>query len=360
MSLRAHLLFWGSILGLLIFFMMSLSNILLPFVAGMAIAYLLDPVADWMEHRGIHRVVATSIIMVGFVIFAIGGVLLLVPMIEAQIAKIGEIAPAYGAQIKEALDGLTDGAFSSWLSGEAGEKKGGAGGEIIASLTGLVQGFIKNIVNQGLAFFNVLSLIFITPVVAFYLLVDWDRMVSEIDRWLPRDQRDTIVELVQEIDHRLAGFVRGTTLVCTILALFYATALELAGLDFGFIVGLIAGALSFVPYLGFAVGAILSAVLAILQFWPDFMQIGIIAAIFLVGQIAEGNVLTPNFVGRNVELHPVWVIFALLAFGSLFGFVGILMAVPLAAMIGVLMRYAVRRYLASPFYHGNSGAAADE
>jgi len=357
MSLRAHLLFWGSVLGLTIFFMMSLSNILLPFVAGMAIAYLLDPVADWMEGRGIHRVVATSIIMVGFVLFAIGGVLLLVPMIEAQFVKIGQVAPDYIKQIKAGLDSVTDGAFSSWLSGEG--QKDGASSEIMASLTELVQGFVKNVVNQGLAFFNILSLIFITPVVAFYLLVDWDHMVSEIDGWLPRKQRDTIVELVREIDQRLAGFVRGTTLVCTILALFYATALELAGLDFGFIVGLIAGGLSFVPYLGFAVGAILSGVLAILQFWPDFMQIGIIAAIFLVGQIAEGNVLTPNFVGRNVELHPVWVIFALLAFGTFFGFVGILMAVPLAAMIGVLMRYAVRSYLESPFYHGEAGAPDD-
>ena len=356
MSLKAHALFWGTILALIIALMVSLSDILLPFVAGMAIAYLLDPVADWLEERGVHRILATTIIMVAFVILAVGGILLFVPLIEEQVSKIGQVAPDYGAQLKEALDRITDGAFSSWLAGDEAEK-GGVGPELIASLTELVRKFATGLLDQGLAFFSLLSLIFITPVVAFYLLVDWDRMVAELDKWLPRDQRDTIVSLVREIDERLAGFVRGTTMVCTLLAIFYATALELAGLEFGFIVGLIAGGLSFVPYLGFAVGFILSGVLALLQFWPDFVQIGIIAAIFLVGQIAEGNFITPALVGRNVELHPVWVIFALLAFGSLFGFVGVLMAVPLAAMIGVLMRYGIKRYLASPFYHGNSGPA---
>jgi predicted PurR-regulated permease PerM len=192
----------------------------------------------------------------------------------------------------------------------------------------------------------------VTPVVAFYLLVDWDRMVRTVDGWLPPRNRDTIRRLAREIDLAMAGFVRGQSLVCLILGTFYAVALMLIGLNFGPLIGIISGLLTFIPYVGSLTGFVLSVGVALVQFWPDWTMILATVAIFVFGQFVEGNFLSPKLVGASVGLHPVWLMFALLAFGSLFGFVGLLLAVPLAAAAGVLARFALQRYLESPLYHG--------
>ncbi|MGB1088839.1 MAG: AI-2E family transporter, partial [Alphaproteobacteria bacterium] len=239
------------------------------------------------------------------------------------------------------------------LFSEGQVPKEGVGAELARSTIQWGMSLAREALNQGVALFNLLSLLVITPIVSFYLLLDWDRMIERIDGWLPREHRQTITALALEVDRRMAGFVRGTGLVCISLGSFYAIALTLLGLEFGFIVGAIAGAVSFVPFLGFIVGFVLSGLLALVQFWPDYMMIGAVAGVFIAGQVIEGNFLTPRFVGRNVGLHPVFVIFALLAFGSIFGFVGVLIAVPMAAAIGVLVRFSIERYLASGFYRGN-------
>jgi predicted PurR-regulated permease PerM len=186
------------------------------------------------------------------------------------------------------------------------------------------------------------------------MLVDWDAMVDTVDSWLPLQQRETIRELFREIDYAVSRFVRGQALVCLLLGIFYATGLTLVGLNFGLLIGLGAGFISFIHYVGSLTGLLVAGGVGLAQFWPDWVMIGAVLAVFFVGQFIEGNILSPNLVGRSVGLHPVWLMFALFAFGALFGFVGLLIAVPLAAAVGVLVRFALRRYLASPLYTGEA------
>jgi predicted PurR-regulated permease PerM len=209
--------------------------------------------------------------------------------------------------------------------------------------------------SGGLAVINILALLVVTPVVAFYLLYDWDRMIDLVDSWVPRDSVEEVRLLASEIDRVLAGFVRGQALVSLTLGTFYAAGLVLLGVNFGFLIGLVAGIVSFIPYLGTTLGFVVSVGIALLQFWPDWVMPVATAILFITGQLFEGYVLQPYLIGNNVGLHPVWLMFALFAFGLLFGFVGLLMAIPIAAAIGVLVRYALARYLASPIYRGQAG-----
>jgi predicted PurR-regulated permease PerM len=217
--------------------------------------------------------------------------------------------------------------------------------DMVGSLARLVQGLLTG----GLALASLLSLVFVTPVVAFFLLRDWDRLLARIDSWLPRHQLATIREQARLVDATLAGFVRGQLLVCLSVGVYYALALSLIHLDFGLIIGILAGILTFIPYVGFATGLVLALSLALIQFGTSSGLLWVIG-VFALGQVLESNVLGPKLVGERVHLHPVWVIFALLAFGSVFGFLGVLLALPAAAVIGVLVRFALGRYLASPLY----------
>ncbi len=212
----------------------------------------------------------------------------------------------------------------------------------------LLEGAVASV--SGL--FNIIVLFLIVPVVSVYLLIDWDRMIANIDSLLPREHAPTIRGLARQIDDTLASFVRGQGLVCLILGIYYATALALVGLQFGLIIGAIAGFLTFIPYVGALVGGVLAIGLALFQFWGDWLWILAVWAIFQSGQFVEGNFLTPKLVGDSVGLHPVWLLFALSAFGSLFGFVGLLVAVPLAAAIGVITRFLTARYRDSALYRG--------
>ena len=193
--------------------------------------------------------------------------------------------------------------------------------------------------------------------VAFYLLYDWDRIVAIVDSWIPRDNVEEVRDLSRQIDRVIAAFVRGQSLVGLTLGVFYASGLVMLGVNFGFLIGLCAGVISFIPYVGSTLGFIVSVGIALVQFWPDWIWIVATAALFVVGQLLEGYVLQPYFIGNNVGLHPVWLMFALFAFGLLFGFVGLLVAIPAAAAIGVLVRYALTLYLASPIYRGSSQTA---
>jgi predicted PurR-regulated permease PerM len=207
---------------------------------------------------------------------------------------------------------------------------------------------------------NVVLLFVIVPVVSVYLLLDWDRMIAEIDTLLPRDHAPVIRRLAREIDASMSGFLRGMGTVCLILGTYYAVALMLVGLNFGLVVGFVAGILTFIPYVGAIVGGVLAIGLALFQFWGDWLWIVAVAVIFQVGQLVEGNVLTPRLVGSSVGLHPVWLLFALSVFGSLFGFVGMLVAVPVAAALGVLARFVVQQYRGSRLYRGLEATGEDE
>lgn len=342
--------FWLVLLVVVLICTYLLRSVLLPFVAGMAVAYLLDPVCDRLERWKLSRTWATTIVTVVFVLICVAILLILVPAVVSQIVALIERAPAYVSAIQreigELIAMLKDRLEPQTLE-RLQEAMRGSADRVIAWATNVLGG----VISGGVAFINFVALLVITPVVAFYLLRDWDRLVEQADDALPRKHLETIRSLAKQVDETLAGFLRGQGMVCVILAVFYAIGLTLAGLDFGLVVGLIAGFLSFIPYVGSLVGLFLSVGLALAQF-DSFVDVAIVAAVFFVGQAIEGNVLTPKLVGEKVGLHPVWVMFALLAGGALFGFVGVLLAVPVAAIVGVGVRFAISQYRLSHYYTG--------
>ncbi len=351
MSLQRQITFW--ILATIAFalFLLIFREILLPFVAGLALAYFLDPIADKLQRWGANRLVATTTILIVFVLIFVLCVLLVVPVLVEQISAFAERLPSYSRRLIDFLDA----ASPEWLKSVLAERRQGMEGsvsELAAKGAGWLGTLLKSLWSGGLALVSVVSLVVVTPVVAFYMLYDWDRMIEHVDEWLPRDHADTIRGIATDINSAMAGFIRGQGTVCLALGLFYGIALSLAGLNFGLLIGLASGFLSFIPFVGAILGLVVSAGVAVVQFWPDWIMVSIIVAIFGVGQFIEGNFLSPKLVGNRVGLHPVWLMFALFAFGYLFGFVGMLVAVPVAAAIGVLTRFALARYLESAFYLG--------
>ncbi|ALK08866.1 AI-2E family transporter [Blastochloris viridis] len=353
MTLQKQVLFWLGALVAVILLVWLLRGMLLPFVAGMALAYFLDPVADRLERVGLGRLLSTLLIVGVFLLTFVLVVILVGPLLTSQLTAFIERLPA----LMMSLQQLFTDQNREWLAPILGDRLP----DIQKSLSELAtQGALwlvaslRGLWSGGAALVSVVSLVVVTPIVAFYLLYDWGRMIRAIDSWLPVKYRDTIRELANEMDQAIAGFVRGQAGVCLSLALYYAVALIAVGLNFGLLIGSMAGVLSFIPYVGSLTGLLTATGVAIVQFWPDWHLILVVVAVFAVGQILEGYILAPKLVGRSVGLHPVWLMFALFAFGYLFGFVGLLLAVPLAAAIGVLTRFALRRYLASPFYTGLS------
>lgn len=356
MTAERQIRFWffGFLAFLILVFF--LSSVLLPFVAGMAIAYLLDPVCDKLEAMGASRTIATSIVTLIFLVLVLLAAVLLVPLLVGQAARLLENLPGYLEFLRAKVAMLLS-MIEMRVDDQMLEKLRsavlGSADNVISWLTTAFVG----VLSGGVAVVNLLSLLVITPVVTFYLLRDWDRIVERVDGWLPRDHADVIRGLVKEVDTTLSGFLRGQGTVCLVLGVFYAVGLSIAGLDFGLIVGMTAGILSIVPYVGSIVGLALSVGLALGQF-DSLTAVVAVAAVFFAGQILEGYILTPNLVGDKVGLHPVWLIFGLLAGGTLFGFVGILLAVPVAAVIGVGVRFGLGQYLTSHYYQGTQPKAA--
>ncbi len=218
---------------------------------------------------------------------------------------------------------------------------------------GFLTTLLQSIWSSGKTLIDVVALFVVTPVVAFYMLLDWDRMVSKIDQLVPRDHLYTVRGIATDMNKAIAGFVRGQGTVCLLLGMIYAVGLTVVGLNFGLLIGLFAGLISFIPYVGSLVGLVLALCVALVQFWPEWSGIVGVAIAFGIGQFIEGNILQPKLVGQSVGLHPVWLMFALFAFGSLMGFTGMLIAVPTAAAIGVLVRFVINRYQQSPLYTGD-------
>lgn len=326
-----------------------LGDMILPFVLGGAVAYFLDPIADRLERMGLGRVWATVIITLLALLVFLVVVLSVIPTLIEQSVALVNTAPALlhdlQAFLTERFPSLTDETSTARQSLAAiGERIQELGG---AFLTGALSG--------AMSFINVLILVVVVPVVAFYMLLDWDRMIATLDAMLPRDHAPVIRQLAGEIDRTLASFVRGQATVCLILGTYYAVALMLIGLNFGLVVGFIAGLITFIPYVGALVGGALAIGLGLFQFWGEWWHLGGVALVFVLGQMIEGNVLTPNLVGGSVGLHPVWLLFALAAFGGLFGFVGMLVAVPVAASLGVIARFLLARYKEGRLYKGVAG-----
>ncbi|MEM1201498.1 MAG: AI-2E family transporter [Pseudomonadota bacterium] len=354
MTFRQQLKFWLGLLVGLVAVLWLFGGILLPFVAGMVLAYFLDPVADWLEDRDVPRLVATTMIVGMFVLIFILILIFLAPVLINQIGSFARELPAYVQNIVK----LVNDASPEWLLKEI-EDRGinmqGPVSDLAAKAAGWLATLLQGVLSGGLALVNLIALLVVTPIVAFYMLNDWDRMIAKVDSWVPREHVETVRQLADDADHAIAGFIRGQGTVCITLGIFYAIALTLVGLNFGLLIGLGAGLLSFIPYVGAILGGVASVGMALVQFWPEWTMVAMVAAIFAAGQFLEGNFLTPKLVGDNVGLHPVWLMFALFAAGYLFGFVGMLLAVPVAAAIGVLIRFALEKYMESPLYQGSSG-----
>jgi predicted PurR-regulated permease PerM len=361
MTLRNQVLIWIGFFLALILVLWIFRGILLPFVVGAALAYLLNPLVKQLQNWRFSRGWAVAVVLLSVVTIVISVFVMLVPLVGQQVVGLIQRLPGYAGDL-EALVRRWAPELSEWLGPERAAQVERSVSDLIGQIVGLVGVVTTEILNSGMTLISVIGFIIFTPVVAFYLLLDWDSMVRGLHDLLPRTQRDEILGILRDIDSSMAGVIRGQGGVLLIDAAFYASALSLIGLNFGLAVGLIAGFLSFVPYVGFGVGLVLSVGIAIVQFWPNWWMVAAVAGIYFGWQFIEGNILYPKLVGSSININPVWLMFALLAFGALFGFVGLLLAVPLAAIGGVLVRYGVRKYKASSLYLGGrpGGKVSDD
>lgn len=351
--------FWIAAFALLILFLWTFSGVLLPFAAAFCLGYLLDPIADRLERLGLNRLGATLIILAFFIFALILFNILLIPVLGHQLAGLIQSFPGYLKKLQE-LIAQQSVFFTQGYGGEVLQKLGlgsAAAGDartqasdLVTQIAAWAAGFLNSLWTRTAALVSLLSLLFVTPVVAFYMLLDWDKMIATIDGLVPLRHRDVVRSLAREVDTAMAGFLRGQSLVCLFLGLWYGIGLSVIGLNFGLLIGITGGVLSFIPYVGSLTVLVTSAIVAIVQGWPNWHLLAFAGGVFLIGQFLEGNILSPKLVGKSVGLHPVWLIFALLAFGSLFGFTGLIVAVPMAAAAGVILRFAVRRYRTSPLY----------
>jgi predicted PurR-regulated permease PerM len=354
-TLQKQVLIWAISLAVLVFFLWAFSSILLPFIAGLALAYFLDPVADWLQRLGISRLSAGVVIVLFSLLLLVVALIILGPLVTDQLVKLAGDLPGLVQSLTHRFDQFAP-QWAKDMVSRSGADIQGSITQFAGKAADWLLGVLKTVLSGGLALVNLVSLLVVTPIVAFYMLVDWDDMIATIDSWVPREHLETVRMLGREINGAMAGFIRGQGTVCLLLGAFYAVSLSFAGLNFGLAIGLLAGALTFIPYAGALIGGVLAIGLALVQFWPDYWSIGLVVGIFAVGQFLEGNFLSPKLVGKSVGLHPVWLMFALFAFGYVFGFVGLLLAVPMAAAAGVLVRFGLQQYLSSRLYLGSGGS----
>lgn len=350
-SVRRQAVFWTGAMAFLALFLYIFSSILLPFVAGLVLAYFLDPVADRLERLGLSRLLATIVILVLFIVTFALLLVILVPVLASQMSDFIARLPSYVARLQELIANRD----SQWLKDFIGVDASVIRNSLDSLLqqgAGFLTTLLQSIWSSGKTLIDVVALFVVTPVVAFYMLLDWDRMVSKVDNLVPREHVQTVRAIARDMNKAIAGFVRGQGTVCLLLGIIYAVGLTVVGLNFGLLIGLFAGLISFIPYVGSLVGLLVALGVGLVQFWPEWGHILGVAIAFGIGQFIEGNILQPKLVGSSVGLHPVWLMFALFAFGSLMGFTGMLIAVPTAAAIGVLVRFVIGRYQQSPLYTG--------
>ncbi len=351
MGIGRQVLFWISVAILFGILIGLLEAIMLPFVAGIVIAYFLSPVADKLTQRGIPRALTAMLIVVAVSCLLVAALILLVPLLLTQIQQFAVALPDEIERLQTLLESWARQQLGThYPEFEAGLNRASQGmAENWGSLAG---DFAGSLWSQGLALFNFLSLVLVTPVVVFYVLIDWHSMLAKIDSWLPRDHAPTIRRLASDINDTVAAFIRGQGTICLILSVYYVLALSTAGLRYSLLVGLGTGILSFIPFVGWALGLISATIIAVIQFWPQTTPILIVLGVFAGAQVLDGAFLSPKIVGSKVGLHPVWIIFSLFAFSYLFGLVGVLLAVPIGAAIAVLVRFALKVYLESTVYQG--------
>ena len=349
-------LYWSLTGFFFLLFFWFLSDVLLPFVLGAAIAYLLDPIADRLQASGLSRIMSVLIISATVLVVLLPATIFILNTIINQASALasvnfsGEKVAEIEARLRSILPSTVGENLDLQRSLQQFEDF------IRPRAQQLFDSFGKNIlgalITSAMSLMNILVLLVIVPVVTVYMLLDWDNLIARIDALLPRDHAETIRMLAQEIDNTLAAFVRGMGSVCLILGVYYAVSLWMVGLSFGFAVGFFAGLVTFIPYLGSLMGGALAIGLGVFEFWGEWNKLALVGGIFFLGQVVEGNFLTPKLVGGSVGLHPVWLLLALSVFGSLFGVVGMLIAVPVAASLGVLIRFGAGQYTSSQLYQG--------
>jgi len=348
--------FWVIFSALALIALMLFSGVLLPFVAGFVLAYLFHPIARHMHRAGMPRGAAAFAILSALIVALAFFFALVLPPVFDQLGQLVQDLPGW---YERARNYLTE-HYGHYFQHISEPQKPGAPvpveQQISQHVTPWLIAQLQGLLKSSLDLFNSLALLFLTPVVTFFLLRDWEKMIASIREFLPRQQVPAITELAKEIDSTIAGYLRGELIVLLIVSGFYMVTLGLIGLNYGLIIGLAAGLFSFVPYLGSTSGFLVSGGVALYQFWPDYTMIALVCGVFVFGQLMEGNVLTPNIVGNRVGLHPVWLLFALVASGYLLGFLGLLISVPLAAAIGVLVRYVIRKYYESPMHNGQGSS----
>jgi predicted PurR-regulated permease PerM len=348
MTTERRVLFWLLIVAAMGSVLYLLRGALLPFVAGMAVAYLLDPLADRLQRLGWPRWLAAFAIVAAFIGTFVGVLLPLVPAIADQVVELINRIPDLVGNFRNEVEALIKQLRSALTTSQVKQVDAALSSQT-AKIAEWVGNMIGSVISGGAAMLNLLGLLLITPVTAFYLLRDWDEIVGRINQLLPKREGEAIRGVMREIDDRLSGFVRGQVLVCALLGAWYATGLTLIGLDFGLVVGITAGLLSVIPFIGNFIGLGTSLLIAFWQF-DDWQSLSLVVAVFVSGQILEGNFITPKIVGDRVGLHPVWLIFAVTAGSYLLGITGALLAVPVAAAMGVLIRFGIEQYLKSPLY----------
>lgn len=344
-SVQIHVMFWAFVVLVLGGFAYAVRDILTPFLIGLVVAYLLDPLCDYLESCGVSRTSATALVVGVFMVVMVLTLSLLLPHVVHQIKLFSAKFPTYVQAVEARLQAEYPEFSGMAVMAEIQSRIAGAGGDALR----YASQSLGQIVGKIGVVFEFLSVVFITPVVVFYLLRDWDSIVARVDDVIPRRHQGTVHDLMGQVDCRISGFLRGQSMVCLILGTFYGTALAVQGLEFGFLIGLFTGLLSFIPYVGMLLGMVVAFAVAVAQYGiaPD---LAIVGGIFAVGQMLEGNVLTPKLVGGQVGIHSAWIIFALMAGGNLFGFVGLLFAIPLSAVIAVLVTFATQQYKNSHFY----------
>ena len=341
---------WGWLLfiaGFLLLFWTARS-VVGPFIAGFILAYLLDPPTHWLQARGLKRGAASAISLSLFILAFVAIILATAPIIGDQVSHLIAAFPKILEETIPAAEKLID------SNGIVGNSK-----DVITNIGNRIAGWLSNSVGTllagSLALVNIVTFLVVTPVVAFYLLRDWRGIVTEIESWWPRRQLPAIKGILHDSNLALSGFVRGQSLVCLTLAIFYAIGWSLVGLNYGVVLGILAGVLGFVPFLGVLFAVIMSVLVALGQWGFDWVQIGMVLGVFAVGQALESSVLTPNLIGNRIGLHPVWVLFAVFAGGQVAGLAGVFLAVPVAAVLGVIVRRALAHYRQSWFYDPDGG-----
>lgn len=347
MSIARPSIFWIMIAIIALVMLLLLHEILLPFAVGLALAYLLAPTVDRLAQAGINRSLAALMIVLLLAVGFVGLILIMFPALIGEIRFFIDEFPRYVARVQS----LAADTGRPWLHKIMGQEL-----RVEESITHTaaamgstwLDDLIRSVWASGKALFSLLSLLIVAPIVSIYLLADWDRMTATIDGWVSAKHREDVRALGQEIHEAVSGFVRGQIVICLILAMFYAAALRITGLNHAILIGVTAGLISFVPYLGLGVGFVVATCVVIAQFWPDWTRLAIVIGIFLIGETLADYVLSPRIIGSRVKLNPVWLMFALFAFGYLFGFVGLLIAIPFAASLGVVLRFAMRKALSDP------------